>query len=531
MEQNDALYWSPRGGNNYKDFWGSCHAFTSKQTNKDTGVVETDTILVDLGQHEQTRDYENGRFDKVVPALDDIIEIPGFPEPDPEKKCKALFVSHGHSDHIGAISTYVSMGAKLPPIYCSKMSANLIMKDFIEKGIDEAKWPEIKEINAGDTITVGNLKVRTMAASHSIPGAFSFKISNDSASIFHTGDTKGDPSSFLGNGVNFDDYKKIAEQGPIDLMTFDGTTAANNGHATYESEVKGAYSTLIKRHSDKQLIMPMPAAHAERIATIISAAAENGKDVIINGGPVMDSTIVGLQMSGYDLQKLNPNIRIVGANSEEAKKLDPKKTITITTGIYGESNAPMTQFCNGDKSAINIEKDAVIITPLIGSRSERLAQLLAKCPDTKDLITYTSKDLSTLYGSGHAQRDDFIKIAGILKPKAVTTCHASTKLANRFINMASELGYATLGRQIRNAETVKVTAQGCEVIPNEKKNWFGWEKNGEDKKPEKFHDDYGTVESCRKEIEKAKKAYFERQTLNKLMKNAMVNFSKNMGGR
>lgn len=511
MSEEKGLYWSPRGGNNARDFWGSCHAFTSKQEYPKTGKMEQDTILIDLGQHEQTRDYENGIYDKVVPALADMIEVPGYPPPAEDKRCRAVLLSHGHSDHIGAVATYVQMGAKLPPIFCSKMTANLLEKDFIEAGIDESKWPVINEINAGDTLEFGNIKVRTMSASHSVPGAFSFKVSNDEATIFHTGDTKGDPSSFLHGGVNFQDYEEIAKQGSIDLMTFDGTTATNPGHATYEAEVNKAYSELIHKHSDKQMILPMAPAHAERMAAIIDACAQNGKNVILQGGPVMDATYLGLKSSGYDLQQYYPNIKIVGGNSEDAEKLDPKETIVLTSGIYGETNSPLANFCRGDEKAMHIEPDAVIITPLIGTRSERLAKLLAECPKTKNLITYTAKDVPNLYGSGHAQKDDFIRIADKLKPKAIAPIHASTKLANKLNDLASELGYATLGRQIRNGESVKVTSKGCEVIENENQNWFGWSKATMDRPPETFKDEYYTSETARAEIEKHKKAYYEKR--------------------
>lgn len=511
MSEEKGLYWSPRGGNNAKDFWGSCHAFTSKQENPENGQIETDTILIDLGQHEQTRDYENGIYDKVVPALADIIEVPGYERPENDKRCQALFLSHGHSDHIGAVATYVQMGAKLPPIFCSKMTANLLEKDFIEAGIDESKWPIIKEISAGDTLEFGNIKVRTMSASHSVPGAFSFVVSNDEATIFHTGDTKGDPSSFLHGGVNFADYDNIAKNNQIDLLTFDGTTATVPGHATYEADVNRAYSDLIKKHSDKQIILPMAPAHAERMAAIIDACAHNGKNVILQGGPVMDSTYLGLKNSGYDLQEYYPGIKIVGGKSTEAEKLDPKTTVVLTAGIYGEANAPLVQFCRGDEKAMHIEPDAVIITPLIGTRSERLGKILAECPKTKDLITYTAKDVPGVYGSGHAQRDDFIKIAEKLNPKAVAPIHASTKLANKLNDMAEELGYTTLGRQIRNGEIVKVTSKGCEVFENENQNWFGWSKATMDRPPEMFKDEYYTSEAARAEIEKHKKAYYEKR--------------------
>ena len=316
MKETDALYWSPRGGNNAKDCWGSCHVFTSKQQDKETHQIDEDTILVDFGRHEKEKDFYNGAYERIVPVLDDVIEIPGFKKP--ENPAKAIFLTHGHTDHLGGIIPYIEMGAKLPPIYCSETTKNLMIKELVNQGISEDKWPEMNQIKAGDTIEIGKMKVRTMQASHSIPGAFSFAISNDSTKIFHSGDTKGDPTSFLEGGVNFDDYKKIKEEGPIDFMTFDSTNATNPGHATYESEVNETYKKLISEHKDQQIVLPMAAAHAERLASILDAAQANGRDVILNGGPTQDGTILGLKMAGMDIKKLFPNIKIVGVNFDEA---------------------------------------------------------------------------------------------------------------------------------------------------------------------------------------------------------------------
>lgn len=474
----DALYWSPRGGNNVQDGWGSCHKFSSEQTNPETGKVEKDTVIVDLGRHEHPVAFGGGQYDRVVPDLADCLEIPNGEPVDESDKAKAIFLTHGHSDHISGVFAYAMAGVKLPPVYGSEFTLNMVKKGFVERGIPADKQPELRKIEAGQTVEIGNLKIRSMRASHSIPGALSFKISNASTSIFHTGDTKGDESSYLQGGVNFADYASIAAEGKIDLMTFDGTTAARDGHATYESEVFDCYDKLISENRGRQLIVPLAAAHCERLATVVAAAEKNGRNVVLNGGESMDTNLLGLQMSGIDLAKKFPNIAVVGAKNPKADALNAKDTVTITTGIYMEKDSPFVQYLQGKNNGFKLDRDAVIIAPLTTDKNEKMAFLLATSERAKGHEVITAASYPKMYGSGHAQADDFRRIAGILKPRMVAPIHTRTPGADDFNKLAAKEGYGTFPRQIKNGEAVKVTNKGCELIPNDRQQWFGVKING-----------------------------------------------------
>lgn len=85
----------------------------------------------------------------------------------------------------------------------------------------------------------------------------------------------------------------------------------------------------------------------ERLASVVCAAQAAGRDVIINGGASLDSNIMALKLSGYDLQEKCPDIKIVSALGKEAKNVDVKNSITITTGIYMEKIRLLSGRCRG----------------------------------------------------------------------------------------------------------------------------------------------------------------------------------------
>ncbi len=465
------LFWTPRGGNNAKDIWASCHTFSSVTENKQTGHLEKTTLIVDLGQHEKPKDFLAGQFDKVVPALGDCLNVPG--EPLPENKAQAVFLTHGHSDHIAGIYEYIRMGTRLPKIYASQHTLNALKKGFFENGIEKEQWPEMQTIKAGDVIQVGDMSVEAFSASHSIPGCFSFKISNSEGSIFHSGDTKADETSYLGQGVKLSSYQKIGRNGGVDLMTFDATATHMAGHASYESEIFNAYRQIFKDYTGKQVIAALPAAHMERLASVICAAQAAGRDVIINGGASMESNLLALKTSGYDLREKCPDIRIVSGSGKEVNTIDPEKSVTITTGIYQEEQSPFVRHLLGENPDFIMRNDAVVIAPTSNDKNEKLPLLLQeKVLKGVKIITGSSK--YRIYGSGHAQADDFKEIARYIAPRTVAPIHCSAQKADTFNELASRNGYKTLPVYPHNGVTVSVDRKnGCRVVNRKEPQWIG----------------------------------------------------------
>lgn len=470
-EQNrqKGLYWTPRGGNNARDIWASCHTFTSVTENKKTGESETTTVIVDMGQHEAPETFANGGYEKVVPALDDCLAVKGREKP--ANPASAVFLTHCHSDHTAGIFEYLRAGTELPPVYGSRYTLNALQKGLIDRKIALEKWPEMKCVKTGDSIRVGNLTVDVYPASHSVPGCFSFRLSNGEASIFHSGDTKADETSFLGRGVDVSSYKRIGRSGGVDLMTFDSTAVHLKGHATSESEIFETYREIFEQNAGRQIVAPLSAAHMERLASVVCAAAAAGRNVVINGGASMESNILALKTAGYDLHKKCPDIRIVGAKG--AAKTDPESSVTVTTGNYAEPNSPFVRRLRGEQNGFVLRSDAVVVAPTSGDKNEKLIALL-DASEFKGLKIITGAEKPRIYGSGHAQADDFVKIANGVRPRMVAPIHCSKEKADALNALAVKNGFMILPEYPRNGTTVAVSGRtGVRIESVKSPEWFG----------------------------------------------------------
>ena len=138
-----------------------------------------------------------------------------------------------------------------------------------------------------------------------------------------------------------------------------------------------------------------------------------------------------------------------------------------------EKDSPFVQYLQGKNNGFKFEKDAVVIAPLTTDKNEKMAFLLATSERAQGRTVITAATRPKMYGSGHAQADDFRRIAGILKPRMVAPIHTRTPGANDFNELAAEEGYETFPRQIKNGEIVKVTDKGCDLVPQDRQQWFG----------------------------------------------------------
>ncbi len=474
-QENDGLLWTPLGGNDTEEIRANCHVFSSIITDKD-GRPHKDTVIVDIGADEVEPDSINRLFHSVIPALHEHVALPNAPEP--KEPASALFLTHAHADHIGGVSEYLKLGAVLPPIYASEFTLSMLKKDLVSKGVDLKQLPELHAVRPGEKIRIGEVTLEPTQAPHSIPGSLGVKVSNAAASIYHSGDVKADTSSYLGEPMDEAHMSEIGRD--VDLMIFDATAAVKPGFARKEEDICESYTGVFRECEGRQVISLIKSSHMERFATVLKAAENAGRDVIIQGGSEMQVHLMGLQSAGISPDGLAPKIRVLNHTNPDAARLDPRKTVVISSGIEGCEEAPFFAALRGEKTSVPLMPDAVVVAPLTRKKYQKFKETLYSHDAAEGLKFIGAEDVPGLDGSGHGQKEDFLHLMKLVHPKTIIPVHCRTKKADDFNRMAASLGHGVLHSQVQNGEVLHVSAQTGVRKAEQKPSWHFvlWEEKG-----------------------------------------------------
>ena len=109
-----------------------------------------------------------------------------------EDKIKALFITHGHEDHIGAIA-FLLQSVNIPVIYAPNQACGLIKRKLLDRNVS---YDNLKVYNEDTKVKFKHFTVEFFATTHSIPDSHGIIISTPNGKIVETGDFKFDLTPF-----------------------------------------------------------------------------------------------------------------------------------------------------------------------------------------------------------------------------------------------------------------------------------------------------------------------------------------------
>ncbi|MGD9637429.1 MAG: MBL fold metallo-hydrolase [Alphaproteobacteria bacterium] len=502
--------WTSVGGNNDERIGGNAHVYTYTD---ESG--KTKRILVDLGG--MFSDKEDSGYDRFLanPSkyLDRVDEKGNLIKA--EEPVDAVFLTHCHDDHIGAIPHLCAMGFKFPEIKASPFAAEMVDAIFFKQRVQKNLKPTIKRIQPGDVTKVGDISVEAVAVSHSAPGSFGFYIKTPDAKIFHSGDFKTDQSVPLGPKTDLKRIEEISKEG-VDAFMFDATSVTTPGMTPPESDIKDEFKKITKECEGLRMVVPLIARSVERFASLYEAAADSGRAIVLQGGS-LTTAYTALQNAGYDLGKITgKHAEVYDGRAPEVKKLDPRKTMVICTGTQAEENAVLNMASLGIHRGLKFQggQDIVVMAQSVIPVSKNQENVDAMFGRIRDMgITViepshrkTDGSGRKTHASGHGAEEDIKLMFKTLTAHAPEghkmtgiPVHGGMHHLRRGAEVAHECGSNSLIHP--NAVTMEISGkEGIKVVNNEvsKETWIGVLDKSEDFRNPKF--DYHVVDGKFKKI-------------------------------
>ena len=365
------------------------------------------------------------------------VEFPGIDYVVPDfthlknnrNKVKALFITHGHEDHIGGIPFLVK-SLNIPVIYAPRLAAALIRNKFDEMRLTD-KLPLI-EFDDKTKVSVDRFNVSFFRVTHSIPDSFGVVVDTPEGRIVSTGDFKVDLTP-IGPDINLTRMAELGREG-VDLLLSDSTNAENEGYTPSEKNVFDAIDDVFAKASGR-LIISTFSSNISRIQQICEAANKHGRKIVIVGRS-MEKAMEIARSYGY-IKTADDSI----IEAEEIKNFKSNQIVVICTGSQGEPMAALSRIANGEHKDVHIAPgDTVVFSssaiPGNGIMIDHVVNQLTRCG--ADVVT--NSILNDIHSSGHPSKQELRLVLKIFKPHYFMPMHGEYRMLLIHSQIASEVG-------------------------------------------------------------------------------------------
>lgn len=361
-----------------------------------------------------------------LPGIDFV--IPDFTYIKKNKhKIKAIIITHGHEDHIGAVPFFLQ--AVNVPVYATKLTIGLIQSRLQERPAREK--PVFNEVSPRDRIHIGPFMIEFIRVNHSIIDGVGLAIQTNIGTIIHSGDYKIDFSPVDSNVTDIYRFADYGEKGVLLLMS-DSTNAEKEGFTKSESVLVKKLAEIFSLARGR-IIVTTFASNIHRIQQVLDIAQRYNRKVVISGRTMQKNTEIAKSM-GYLKYKENLIVDIKQANS-----LPNKKIVVIGTGSQGEPMSALSRIANGTHKHLAAEKgDTVIITASVIPGNERTVHKIINTLMKLGADVYYDQD-EDIHVSGHGSTKELKLLLAITKPKFFMPIHGEYKHMKAHTRLAESL--------------------------------------------------------------------------------------------
>ena len=367
--------------------------------------IDGEMVLVDCGVL-FPEDRHPG-VDLILPALDLLS--------DRLDEIRALVLTHGHEDHIGAVPYLLKQRADIP-VYGSKLTLALVASKLKEHRIRGYRLIEVKE---GERHRAGNFELEFFAVNHSIPDGLAVALRTSAGTVLHTGDFKMDQLPLDGRITDLRGFARLADEG-VDLFMPDSTNAETPGFTPLEKDIEPSIARVFDQ-AERKLIVACFASHVHRVQQVLNLAVKHGRKVAYVG-----RSMVRNMATARDLGYLHVPANVL-IEMKDIEKYRDDEVVIISTGSQGEPLAALSRIANREHPVIELGPGDIVLlaSSLIPGNENSVYRVINGL--TKLGAQVVHKGNAFVHVSGHASAGELLYCYNILKPRNVMPVHGEIR--------------------------------------------------------------------------------------------------------
>ena len=406
---------------------------------------EESIIVVDAGI--MFPDEELLGIDIIVPDISYLLER--------KSEVKAIFLTHGHEDHIGAlpfILPYVNV-----PVYGSTFTMALVKGKLEQHGVLEEA--HLHTVKAKDKISVGCFTVEFFQVTHSIVDAFALAIKTPIGNVIHTGDFKIDPTPMDGKKFDLHTLAAYGDQGVLALFS-DSTNAEHAGYTPSERSVNDRFESIF-RTSKGRIILSCFTSSIPRLQLVVDQAKQYGRVVSFLGRRMVENTDTAEELGFLKV----PQGLII--RSKEIRNYPREKVCVVAGGCQGEPMSALSRLALDDHKDFKIDAgDTVVLSARHIPGNERaIGRMMDHFYRRRADIYYADGSQPPVHVSGHASEEELKLVVSLVKPRYFIPIHGTYRQLQRHAKLVAKT--TVVQEKIIVAETgdiLRFGPAGAEIV-------------------------------------------------------------------
>src|SRR6186997_3190339 len=324
---------------------------------------------------------------------------------------KALILTHGHEDHIGAVPHVMPMFDG--PVYGTAMTLAFVQPKLDEHEIDAGD--RLKTVSPRDTITVGPFSIEFIRVTHSMPDCVALAITTPVGTIIHTGDFKIDQTPIDGEHFDLHRFAELGSQGVLALFA-DSTNVDRKGFTGPEIEVIDAFEELFTSTEGK-LVVATFSSSIYRMQLLVDLAAQFERKVAFVGRSMVKNSEIA-QRLGFLRVPAGLQIR-----DSDVQNYASQDVLCLATGSQGEPQAALARISIDDHRFVKLGPDDTVVfsARAIPGNEKAIARTMSHIARRgADVVT---PDMKHVHVSGHGSEEELKLVLSLVRPRYFVPVH------------------------------------------------------------------------------------------------------------
>ena len=378
-----------------------------------------DIIVIDAGL--MFPEAELLGVDIVVPDISYLIEN--------RQRVRAIILTHGHEDHIGALPWILS--ELNVPVWGTEFTLALLEDKLEEHGLLEDA--DLREIRAGERFKAGPFTIHPIHVTHSLVDCVSLAIHTPLGVLIHTGDFKVDPTPTDNKMFDLHAFAEYGKQGVLALFQ-DSTNVERKGYTPSERAVRRKFDEVFA-HTQRRLFISCFSSSIHRIKLAVELAWEHGRKVAFVGRSMTNSSEIAEDLGYIEIPEgllIHPG---------EMKNYPPEKVCVMISGTQGEPMSALSRAAVDNHKHAKIEKgDTVVLSSrIIPGNEKAIYRMIDHLFRRQAHVIYEDGSSPPIHVSGHGSQEELKLIINLVKPKYFIPIHGEYRQLKLHAEMAGAM--------------------------------------------------------------------------------------------